>query len=198
MLPGNPTEGDQMRTFTGKHWIGAAATLAVFGAVWTMMPPIRTSAQTPPVVISALLSNPVGIKGASRSGDVVVPGERAVLTLTNFGDEVVDARMEIRDALNFSRVLASRVQTLKLGEGTSLEYVEQENASASVVGVVLPAVQTPAASGTWTGANNWSAGYRAVLASMLVNDANNATKFVVGTSVMPFPRTVLERASQQH
>jgi hypothetical protein len=163
-----------------------------------MMPPGRTSAQTPPVVISALLSNPVGIKGASRSGDVVVPGERAVLTLTNFGDEVVDARMEIRDALNFSRVLASRVQTLKLGEGTSLEYVEQENASASVVGVVLPAVQTPAASGTWTGANNWSAGYRAVLASMLVNDANNATKFVVGTSVMPFPRTVLERASQQH
>jgi hypothetical protein len=186
-----------MRTFTGKHWIGAAATMAVFGAVWTMLPPGRTSAQTPPVVISALLSNPVGIKGASRSGDVVVPGERAVLTLTNFGDEVVDARMEIRDALNFSRVLASRVQTLKLGEGASLEFVAEENAVTSVVGVVLPAVQNPALS-TWNGASNWSAGFRSVVASIFVNDANNATKFVVGTSVMPFPRTVLERGQQQH
>jgi hypothetical protein len=186
-----------MRTFTGKQWIGAAAATAVFGAVWTILPPGRTSAQTPPAVISALLSTPVGIKGAVRSGEALMPGERAVLTLTNFGDEVVDARMEIRDALNFSRVLASRVQTLKLGEGASLEYVEQENAFTSVVGVVLPAVQTPAESGSWNSASNWSAGFRAVIASVFVNDANNATKFVVGTSVMPFPRTVLERAPQQ-
>ena len=186
-----------MRTFTGKHWIGAAATMAVFGAAWTILPPGRTSAQTPPVVISALLSNPVGIRAASRSGEVVIPGERAVLMLTNFGDEVVDARMEIRDALNFSQVLASRVQTLRLGEGASLEYVAQENAVTGVVGIVLPAVQTPGAS-TWNGAFNWSAGFRSVIASMFVNDANNATKFVVGTSVMPFPRTVLERGQQPH
>jgi hypothetical protein len=187
-----------MRTFAVKHWIGAAATMAVCGAAWTMLPPGRTSAQTPPVVISALLSTPVGIKGASRSGDVVMPGERAVLTLTNFGDEVVDARMEIRDALNFARVLASRVQTLRLGEGASLEYVAQENAVTSVIGVVLPAVQTPGASGTWNGAINWSAGFRSVIASVFVNDADNATKFVVGTGAMPFPRTVLERGPQQH
>ena len=187
-----------MRTFTGKHWVGAAATMAVFGAVWTILPTGRTSAQTPPVVIAALLSNPVGIKGATRPGDVVIPGERAVLTLTNFGDEVVDARMEIRDALNFSRVLASRVQTLRLGEGASLEYVAQDNAVTSVIGVVLPAVQTPGLSGTWNGAINWSAGSRGVIASVFVNDADNATKFVVGTSVLPFPRTVLERGPQQH
>jgi hypothetical protein len=187
-----------MRTFIGKHWIGAAATMAVFGAVWTILPPGRISAQPPPQVISALLSNPVGIKGAVRSGGVLIPGERAVLTLTNFGDEVVDARMEIRDALNFSRVVASRIQTLNLGEGATLEYVAQDNAVTSVIGVVLPAVQTPGAGFTWNGASNWSAGFRSVIAAVFVNDADNATKFVVGTTVLPFPRTVLERGLQQH
>ncbi|HYU78329.1 MAG TPA: hypothetical protein VEK56_05050 [Vicinamibacterales bacterium] len=175
------------------RWVAAAGAMTVISLVWINLPPSRMEAQAPPALVPVMLSNPVGIKGTVRSGaaDVVSSGDRAVLTVTNVGDEPVDVRMAIRDALNFSRELAMTDNVLQPGEGASLPYVEDETAFRSVIGVISPGSDRPFGS-AWNGAN-WNGGIRAIVTSLSVVDADNTTRIVVGTSIMPVPRTAFQR-----
>src|SRR5262245_38480937 len=109
-----------MLKMISKKWIAAGA-IALLYLVWTAQPFGFTEAQSPPPPVPAMVAGPVGINGPTRSpsGDVVTSGERALLMVTNVGDEPITMRMTIRDATNFFRILATTQRTLQPGEGAS-------------------------------------------------------------------------------
>jgi hypothetical protein len=180
-----------MPKMMSKRWVGACGAMAVIALVWINVPLSQTSAQAPPALVPVMISNPVLVKGATRPAEVVLPGDRAVLAITNVADEALEVRMAIRDALNFSKELATAEVVLQSGEGATLPYVENEAAFRSVIGLIAPAGR-PGGS-DWAG-SSWNGNGRVFVTSLsVVDEATNTTRFVVGTNAMPLPRTAFER-----
>lgn len=169
-------------TMSHKKWIVAGAILALLYVAWTR--PLESSlAQTPPPPpVPVLVAGPVAIKASPRTPSVAVsPGERAVLMVSNVGDEPILVRMAIRDAFDFGRILASTERTLQPGAGEILPFIEQDNAFRNVIAVVSPGGR---GNNYWS-SSTWNGSFRAVLAKLsVVDDATNTTKFVVGTEIL--------------
>jgi hypothetical protein len=168
-------------TMSHKKWIVAGAILALLYVAWTR--PLESSlAQTPPAPVPVLVAGPVAIKGSPRTPSVAVsPGERAVLMVTNVGDEPILVRMAFRDATDFGRILASTERTLQPGAGEILPFIEQDNAFRTLIAVVSPGGR---GNNDWS-SSTWNGSFRAVLANLfVVDDATNTTKFVVGTDIV--------------
>jgi hypothetical protein len=159
---------------TIKKWILPGAMVALLYVAWTALPSGSTAANSAPPLVPALVAGPVGIKGTTPSPSADAPGERAVLMVTNVGDQPVQVRMAIRDATD-SRLLVQAQRTLQPGEGVSLTHIERVNLFRSVIGVVSPEPE----SGPWSVAG----GSRSLAASLAGVD-DNTTKFVVGANIL--------------
>ncbi len=162
---------------TNKKWIVAGATVLLF-LVWTTLPFGSTEAQGPPPPVPAFVAGPVGIRGTTPSPSADgIAGEHVVRMVTNVGEQAVQVRLAIRDATNFSRVLATSTRMLQPGEGTSVTYSERTNPFRNVIGIVSPGPE----SGPWSVAGGVGS---FVAALSVVDDSTNATRVALETKVV--------------